>query len=377
MKKELIALLLLLIIFPQVIFSQNFGFANNTGGLQPVERMQVRLKDIASIIEDRENKLIGFGLVVGLKNTGDTRNSGFTEAALANMLNKMGVPLGGGSFGSRNVASVMVTATLPSFAKRGQKISVVVSAIGDSASLVGGQLLPTQLIGPDMNPYAIGQGPVIIGGLTESNQLASFQKNQTTVGRIPDGAIVEVEVPVTFEDQHNITIVLNDKSFVNVSRTAKAIQDSGFPGARAIDANMIKVPLTDLESADLVDTIAKIENVTVEPDTSSKVVINSRTGTIVIGEQVRLFPVALTHGNISISISNEAGNIQIGDAQGPASSPVTVEEVNPQVLLLNPSSTLTGLVNALNEIGATPKDLISIIQALKEAGALVGEIVLI
>jgi len=344
--------------------------------LMPVSIMEVRLKDIANIVEARENRLIGYGLVVGLKNTGDTRNSGFTEASLANMLNKLGVPLGT-NFGSRNVASVMVSAVLPPFIKKGQKIPVTVSSIGDSGSLVGGQLLPTELKGPDLRTYALGQGPVLVGGISESNDLASFQRNQTTVGRIPDGAIVEVEVPVTFEDQHNITIVLNNRNFITVSRAAKAIQDNGFPGARAIDANTIKIPLADLQSADLVDTIAKLQNVSVVPDTSSKVVINARTGTIVIGEMVRLFPTALTHGNISIRISNQGANAGLVAGPQNAESPVQVEEQVSSLILLNPSATLTGLVNALNEIGATPKDLISIIQALQESGSLIGELVIL
>ena len=345
--------------------------------LTPLTAPSIRLKDMANIIEARDNQVIGYGLVVGLRNTGDSQNTGFTDASLANLLNKLGVPVGGKNFGSRNVASVMVTATLPAFVKRGQSIPVIVSALGDSLSLVGGQLLPTQLMGPDLKPYAIAQGSVIVGGIAESTAQASYQKNQTTVGRIPGGATVEVEVPVTFEDQHNLTIVLNDTNFITVSRASKAIVDAGFPGAKAIDANTIKIPLADLQSADLVETIAKLQDIQVVPDASSKIVINPRTGTIVIGEMVRLFPAALTHGNISVRIINEtlAGGATVAGAE--AVVPLSVEETPAKIVLLNPSTTLTGLVNALNEIGATPKDLISILQALKESGALVGQLELI
>lgn len=361
--------MLMLLLMGQTMIGQTFF---------PVDSPEVRLKDVASIIEARDNSVFGYGLVVGLRNSGDSQNTGFTNAALANMLSKMGVPVGGRRFGSRNVASVIVTAKIPPFAKRGQKIPVIVSAVGDSASLVGGQLLPTQLTGPDMRSYGIAQGPVIVGGINEVSQQSTFQKNQTTVGRIPKGGTVEVEIPVTFEDQHNITIVMENNNFITVSRAADAIRESGFPGAKAIDANTIKIPLADLQSADLVETIAQIENIPVQPDASSKVVINTRTGTIVIGEMVRLFPAALTHGNISIRISNEAGGEDAAvDGSVLNTSPLSVSEVASQVILLNPSATLTGLVNALNEIGATPKDLISIIQALKESGALVGDIVLI
>ncbi len=344
--------------------------------LNPITQMDVRLKDLANIVEARENRLIGYGLVVGLRGTGDTKSAGFTEASLANLLGKLGVPLVGG-LGSRNVASVMVSATLPPFIKKGQKIPVTVSAIGDSTSLIGGQLLPTELKGPDLKTYSLAQGPVIVGGLSEFSESSSYQRNQTTVGRVPDGGIVEVEVPVTFEDQHNITIVLNSRNFITVSRAAKAIQDNGFPGARAIDANTIKIPLADLQSADLVDTIAKLQDISLIPDASSKIVINARTGTIVIGEMVRLFPSALTHGNISIRISNQGASAGIGGQNQAAESPLQIEEPQSPLVLLNPSATLTGLVNALNEIGATPKDLISIIQALQESGALIGELVLL
>jgi flagellar P-ring protein precursor FlgI len=210
-----------------------------------------------------------------------------------------------------------------------------------------------------------------VGGISETSSQGSFQKNQTTVGRIPNGAIVEVEVPVTFEDQHNITIVLNDTNFITVSRAAKTIADKGFPGAKAVDANTIKIPLADLQSEDLVETIAQLQNIQITPDSSSKIVMNTRTGTIVIGEMVKLFPVALTHGNISVKISNDKGN----NVETP--QPVVVDEAAAKIILLNPSETLTGLVNALNEIGATTKDLISIMQALKESGALVGQLELI
>jgi len=342
---------------------------------QDVSFLSVRLKDIAKIIEARDNQLLGYGLVVGLRNTGDSQSTGFTDAALANLLNKLGVPLGGGNFGSRNVASVMVTATLPAFIKPGQKIPITVSSLGDSPSLVGGQLLPTQLFGPDLQVYATAQGQVLTGSINEVGINAQYVKGSSTVGRVPDGATVEVEVPVTFQDQHNITIVLNAINFITVARAARALQENGFPGAKAIDANTIKIPLADLQSADLVETIAMLENIPIVPDSSSKIIINARTGTIVIGEMVRLFPVAMTHGNISVKISNEGTLGLPGEGGGEPS--LLVEENNTQVLILNPSSTLTSLVRALNEIGTTPKDLISILQALKESGALIGTIELI
>jgi len=329
----------------------------------------VRIKDMGKIIEARDNQLIGFGLVVGLQNTGDSRGIPFTDIALENTLSKMGIYPGGRELGARNVASVLVTATLPPFVKKGQRISVLVSAIGDSASLVGGTLIMTPLKGADLETYAVAQGSILVGGIQADGGQVSYIKNKTTVGRIPNGAIIEKEVSVTFLDQHNITLVLHSPNFITASRAVTALQQNGFPNAQAIDANTIKIPLSDLESSDLVATIAAIENIKLEPDSSSKVVINSRTGTVVIGEMVRLFPVALTHGNISVKISTATGGGFGAVQQEP---PLNVQENESKLVYLNPSATLASLVNALNEIGATPKDLISIIQALYESGALVG-----
>ncbi|MFC1751944.1 flagellar basal body P-ring protein FlgI [Thermoproteota archaeon] len=340
------------------------------------ESLPVRLKDIGKIIEARDNQLIGYGLVVGLRNSGDTSRTPYTEMALTNLLKRLGIAPTTGEFRSRNVASVMVTATLPPFLKRGQRIPVIVSSLGDCSSLVGGTLLMTPLQGADLQTYAMAQGPVIVGGVSEKSTQSQFLKNQSTVGRIPQGAIIEAEVPITFRDQHHITIVLNDSNFITVSRATEAIKGSGFPSAKAIDANTIKIPLTDLNSSDLVSSIAKLENITLIPDAPAKVVINSRTGTVVIGEMVRLFPVALTHGNISVRIAERTPGAGFGLGTETQAG-VEVEENPTKIIYLNPSTTLSSLVNALNEIGATPKDLISIIQALKESGALIANVEII
>ena len=359
MKKGIIACLIVLVTIPIL-----------------AQEATVRIKDIGNIIEQRDNQLMGYGLVVGLRNTGDSRNTTITARALNNLLGRLGVPAGTQRYNPKNVASVMVTAELPPFTKAGQKISVIVSAIGDAPSLRGGTLSMTSLKGPDMKTYALAQGPVLVGGISEQSLISKYYKNQTTVGRIPEGAIVENEVAVTFQDQHNITIVLKESSFFTISRATEAIQKSGFPGAQAIDANTIKIPLADLQSLDLIKTIATIENITVIPDSSAKVVINARTGTIVIGEMVRLFPVALTHGDVSIRITEGQVGVNIA-AEGFEASDISVQESPNKIVYLNPGATLTSLVNALNEIGATPKDLISIIQALNESGALIADIEII
>ncbi|MCP4049190.1 MAG: flagellar basal body P-ring protein FlgI [bacterium] len=365
-------LLKFLILLNTVLSGQDLSPESTT------QYLPVRLKDLARIVEARDNQLLGFGLVVGLRNSGDSKNTSYTHAALINLLSKLGVSPGSSPDNSRNIAGVMVTATLPPFTKKGQRITVTVSSLGDCTSLVGGTLLLTELKGANLRTYAVAQGPILVGGISENTENYKFYKNQTTVGSVPDGGIVENEVPITFTDQHNITIVLNDSNFITVARATKAIQQSNFPSARAIDANTIKIPLTDLDSSDLVNTIAKLENITLVPDSSAKIIINSKTGTVVIGEMVRLFPVALTHGNISVKISegSGAGNTQ-AELGAEVLEPVQIEETESKIIYLSPSSTLSSLVNALNEIGATPKDLISIIQALKESGSLIATVEII
>jgi flagellar P-ring protein precursor FlgI len=336
-----------------------------TNFAQQTNEMKVRLKDIASLIEARDNQLIGYGIVVGLRGTGDSR-TGLTGNTLRNLLSKMGVSVSGADLNSRNVASVITTATLPPFIKKGQRISVTVSSLGNSTSLSGGTLIMTPLLGADMKTYAVAQGAIVVDGINESSSTGSLVKNQSTVGFISNGAIVEAEVPVIFSDQHNITIVLNEPNFSTVRNTAKAIQNSGFPGAKAIDATTIKIPLTDLNSSDLITTIAQIENIELVPDQSSKIVINSKTGTIIVGERVRLFPVAITHGGLSIKISNEDGGVfnnQTGES-------ITITNEKNSFSYIPASTTLSNLVDSLNQIGASPKDLVSIFQALKESGAL-------
>lgn len=336
---------------------------------------EVRMKDIGKIIEERDNQLVGFGLVVGLRNTGDTKNSLFTSKALTNMLQKVGIAADPNKlFAARNVAAVMVTADLPPFTKPGQRIPCTVSAMGDCSSLVGGTLVLTELLGADMKPYATAQGNVVVGGVSGMSRQTTYLQNQTTVGRMPEGAIVEVEVPVTMSDRHHLTIVLDRPNFTTASRAAKALAKSGFRAAKAVDANTIKIPLQNINAANIVDLIAKIENVSVNPDASAKVVINSRTGTIVIGERVRLNPAAVTHGNVSVKITNDVQDDFSYLSANTAQPGVEVSEGENKLIHLRPQATLSSLVQSLNEIGATPKDLIAIIQALQESGSLIAEV---
>jgi flagellar P-ring protein precursor FlgI len=320
----------------------------------------VRVKDIGKILQDRDNQIYGFGLVVGLRNTGDSQRSIFTNKALTNVIARSGIsPENNDLFRSRNVAAVMVTAQLPLFSKKGQTIPVTVSSIGDSFSLSGGTLLMAELKGADNRTYVIAQGSIVVHGDVSRTSQATILQDTTTVGLIPNGGIVEAEVPRTVQDQRFITIVLNQSNYITASRVAKAMNDAGFFGAMAVDAATIKVPFLDFNEGSLVDLMAQLEMVELEPDGLARVVINARTGTIVIGEKVRLLPVALTHGNVSIQVkSNQA----------------LVQSKQKPVVVLEPRSTLDSLVSALNKLGTSPKDLIAIIQSLKASGALIAHV---
>jgi flagellar P-ring protein precursor FlgI len=320
----------------------------------------VRVKDIGKILQDRDNQIYGFGLVVGLRNTGDSQRSIFTNKALTNVIARSGIsPENNDLFRSRNVAAVMVTAQLPLFSKKGQTIPVTVSSIGDSISLSGGTLLMAELKGADNKTYVVAQGSIVVHGDVSRTSQATILQDTTTVGLIPNGGIVEAEVPRTVQDQQFITVVLNQSNYITASRVAKAMNDAGFFGAMAVDAATIKVPFLDFNEGSLVDLMAQLEMVELEPDGLARVVINARTGTIVIGEKVRLLPVALTHGNVSIQIKSNQALVQ--------------SKQNP-VVVLEPRSTLDSLVSALNKLGTSPKDLIAIIQSLKASGALIAHV---
>ena len=340
------------------------------------EDAKVRIKDLARIQEYRDNQLLGYGLVVGLRNTGDTQRSVFTEKALTNLLKRMGIKPEKKDFKSRNVASVIVTMNLPPYARKGQKVDVNVSSLGDATSLAGGTLLMTQLQGPDFETYAVAQGQIIVGGISGKSNKVNYLKNQTTSGRVPNGAIVENEVTVTRDDQLNVILVLNKPDFTMSAKVVKALNNNGFSKVEALDAGSIKVPISEVADLAYVDIIQKIESTKITPESTSKVVINSKTGTVVIGDNVRLLPVAITHGSISIKIeggeSSLHKNVYIFDAEKPAE--IQVKEDSSDIHFVKPDNSLSSLVDALNEVGVKTKELISILQAMEEAGALVATI---
>jgi len=309
----------------------------------------VRVKDIAHVLEARDNLLMGFGLVVGLKNTGDSTQTEFTKTALTNLLSRVGIAPQDKEFKSKNIASVMVTAKLPPFVNEGQKIDVTVASLGDATSLLGGTLLMTPLQGADDNVYAVAQGQVSLGTLGADVYQAPERK-QTNVGRITNGGLVEREVPVSIGENF-VSIVVDKPDYTTAYRVVSAMKEAGI-SARARDAATI-IASRDA-SVDMVEFISVIENLTVIPDSIARIVINEQTGVIVMGENVRISPVAVSYGNVNVVVS-----------------PVSIESSGEAQ---EGGATISGLVSALNAAGVRPKDLISILQAIKSSGAISADI---
>ncbi|MFT5082234.1 MAG: flagellar P-ring protein precursor FlgI [Lentisphaeria bacterium] len=345
-----------------------------------------RIKDIASVAGVRVNQLVGYGLVVGLEGTGDKTNQApFTAQSFASMLKQFGITLPPNSnFQLKNVAAVAVHAELPPFAKPGQKIDITVSSIANSPSLRGGSLLLTPLKGLDGNVYAIAQGSLIVGGFgAEGKDGSRVTVNMTSVGRIPNGAMVERAIATTFGGNEAIVFNLNMPDFTTSKRVADSINDLVGPGvAKPLDATSISVQAPK-DPAHRVDYLSLLENVEVVPgEAAARIIINSRTGTIVVGQHVRVSPVAVTHGSLTVTVRE---NVEVSQpnalGQGntvvvPDSEVEIAEEVGP-MFKFAPGPTLNDIVKAVNEVGAAPGDLMAILEALKQAGALRAEIMVI
>ena len=346
----------------------------------------VRLKDIATFEGVRPNQILGYGLVVGLQGTGDKSGTAFTRQSLVNMLQRMGITVPLNQVRVKNVAAVMVTADLPPFVKPGSRIDVLVSSLGDASSLQGGTLLTTPLNGLDQQIYAIAQGPVSIGGFAITGASGTgAQKNHPTVGRIVQGATVEREVPIRWQGKTDMTIKLNQPDFTTANRAARLI-GGRLPGsqARPMDASTIKFNVPGQYRENLAVMVAELENLEIQPDAVAKVIIDERTGTVVVGENVRLSTVAVAHGNMSIQITETPQVSQPQPFTGPGAQTVVtpetqiqVEEESDRLLLIEAGPTINDVVKALNAIGATPRDLIMIFQAIKAAGALHAELEII
>ncbi len=345
----------------------------------------VRIKDIADIKGVRQNQLVGYGLVVGLFGTGDSDNAIFTIQSFASMLERMGVTVKPEDIEVDNVAAVMVTADLPAFARSGSRIDVLVSSIGDAENLQGGTLLFTPLKGADGHVYAIAQGPVSTGGFVAGGESGTgVQKNHPTAGRVVNGAIIEKEIASNFNDKQSLTLNLHRADFTTASRVAQAINMAFYDQiARTQDAGTIEVTVPEKYKGNTVGLVTKIERLGVTPDGVSKVVINERTGTVIMGENVRISTVAIAHGNLSIEIKEDSNVSQPlpfsrgGQTVVTPESQVLVQEGNNPIFLVESGVSIGEVVKALNALGVTPRDLIAIFQALKAAGALQAELEII
>ncbi|MDR3630068.1 MAG: flagellar basal body P-ring protein FlgI [Desulfocapsaceae bacterium] len=351
-----------------------------------------RIKDIAKLNGVRSNQLIGYGLVTGLSGTGDDmKNSLFTLQSVNNMLVRNGITIDPAQISNvkiKNVAAVMVTADLPPFAKPGSTIDVEVSSMGDAKSLAGGTLIMTPLKGVDHQVYAVAQGPLTIGAFSFAGKTAKAQKNQLTVGRIPNGALIENTVPFTIGENGTITYQLENADFTTADRISKVInQTFGQSTAEPTDSGTVKVTIPRGYRSRIVDFVASVESLNVETDSVARVVVDERTGTIVMGKEVKLSTFAVSHGNLSLVVKetppgplqpNPLENGPPAPAASQPASPPTGEEGGELTVLNMPKGVSIGeIANALNSIGATPRDLIAIFQAIKASGAMQGELIVL
>jgi flagellar P-ring protein precursor FlgI len=341
-----------------------------------------RIKDIAGFEGVRTNQIIGYGLVVGLDGTGDKGNA--TLQSISNMLKSSGISVKLSDVKAKNVAAVMVTATLPPFPKPGVKIDAMVSTIGDAKSLQGGTLLLTPLKGPDGSVYALGQGPVSIGGFIGGGGGASVQKNHLTTGKVPDGIIVEKDPHFTLGNGREIRLFLSKPDFTTASEIARRInEEMQHDYASTIDPSAVMLRIPEGYRDKVVELISRVEAIAVSVDVPAKVIINERTGTVVIGDKVRIAPVAIAHGSLTIEIRTDFRVSQPPPFAPESASTVVVplKEVDVKEqkasLIEVEGITLGQVVKGLNALGVTPRDLISILQALKAAGALRAELEII
>lgn len=348
----------------------------------------IRVKELVNISGVRNNQLIGFGLVIGLANTGDrATNVFFSIQTIVNMLQKLGVTVPANRIAQlqfKNIAVVMVTANMPPFARQGDAIDVTVSSIGDSVSLQGGTLLMTPLKGPDSLTYAVAQGSVSIGGFVVQGGAQGAQKNHPTVGKIVNGAMVEKEIPVAFNIKKEIYLSLKRTDFTTASRIAKAVNaDMKEVLATTLDGRTLHLKVPAFYRDNTSAFVTRIERLQVNPDTIAKVIIDERTGTVVMGENVRISTVAVAHGSLFVQIKEEPVVSQppplseTGETVIVPRTRVTAEEGEDRLIIVPSGIGIGEVVNALNAIGVNPRDLIAILQAIKASGSLHAELQII
>lgn len=353
-----------------------------TASVYANEASLVRVKDIARIQGARDNQLYGLGLVIGLSGSGDGTGTIANVQMIANMLERFGITVDANDLRLRNVAAVMVTADIASSVRTGDRIDVTVSSIGDARSLQGGFLLQTPLQGANGEIYAAAQGPVSIGGFVVRGGASSVQQNHTTVGMIPNGAIVEQEIPQNIVDDNQVNLVLQQPDFSTSAQIADTINQMFSPEiAHALDQSTISVAVPLEYQQNIVGFIAALEDVPVRPEVNARVIINERTGTVVMGGNVKLATVAVAHGNLSVRIDTslvvEQPSGFVGDTVVGLDYTVDIEEQPNNLMVLESNANVEDLVETLNAIGVMPRDIIAILQAVKAAGALYGELIIL
>ena len=348
--------------------------------LLPQFALGARIKDIAAFDGVRENQLIGYGLVVGLNGSGDTDQTKFPVQSLVGALERMGVTINRSEITVKNIAAVMVTAQLPPFAKQGNRLDVLVSSVGDSKSLAGGTLLMAPLKGADGQVYAVAQGAILTNSFSYGGQASSATKNHPTAGTVPGGALIERELPNVLAGKSVLKLNLHQSDFTTASRVATAINER-FKGevATLTDPGCVQIAVPDPYRNRIIEFVAVLERLEVNPDITARVVMNERTGTIVMGENVRISTVAVSHGNLTVVVKETPKVSQ----PAPLSNGVTtvvprtnlkVAEEKVNLSLLREGANLGEVVRGLNTLGVTPRDLLGIMQAIKAAGALNAEL---
>ena len=342
-----------------------------------------RIKDVAAFEGVRDNQLFGYGLVIGLNGTGDGTQTYFPQQTMANMLERNGITIDPSRMRTKNVAAVMVTAALPPFARNGSRIDITVSSLGDAKSLQGGVLIMTPMQAADGQVYVTAQGQIALGGYSASSGNARTQTNHPTVGRIVNGGLVEKEVAVELSGRRHLNLVLNRNDFTSASRAVKSINDTlGYNVAKAVDGRTIAVTVPPDYDNRLIEFMAAVENARVEMDNTARVVLNEKTGTIVLGKDVSVSEVSIIHGSLSLQVgtmftASQPNPLSKGTSMLVPQDTLEVTEEKGRTATIREGASVEEIVRALNDIGAGPRDIIAILQAIKAQGALQAELEII
>lgn len=348
--------------------------------VKPEKKIESRLRDVARLQGVRGNQLLGYGVVVGLDGTGDKDQTKFTVQSLTNLLARQGLTVNPTTVKVKNIAAVMVTAELPPFARTGSRIDVTVSSTGDAKSLAGGILLMTALQGPDSQTYAVAQGPLLVGGFSAAAGGASVTKNHPTVGRVPEGALIEREVGGNFNARNSLRYSLMEEDFTTAIRVVHSINEElGEKVAQPLDARTVDVQIPKEYQGRAVELVARLENLSVQLQPRARVVVNERTGTVILGSEVRIGAVSIVQGGLSIMVSStplvsQPAPFSQGKTVTATKKDVAAVEEKPKTLNVEPGVSVGKLAEMLNSMGVSPRDMVAILQAIKEAGALQAEL---